>query len=208
VLANEEVIDGKSERGGYPVVRKPMRQWVFRITDYAESLLAGLDDVDWPENVKELQRNWIGRSEGANVIFELPSINQEITAFTTRPDTLFGATYMVLAPEHPLVEKLTVTNVKNEVEKYVSDTAGKSDFDRGELAKEKTGIFLGSYAINPMTNEEIPSWISDYVLMSYGTGAIMAVPGHDQRDYEFAKNFNLPIIQVVSGADIDTAAFT
>ena len=208
VLANEEVINGKSERGGYPVVRKPMRQWVFRITDYAESLLAGLDDVDWPENVKELQRNWIGRSEGANVIFELPSINQEITAFTTRPDTLFGATYMVLAPEHPLVEKLTVTKVKNEVEKYVSDTAGKSDFDRGELAKEKTGVFLGSYAINPMTNEKIPIWISDYVLMSYGTGAIMAVPGHDQRDYEFAKKFNLPIIQVVSGADIDTAAFT
>ena len=208
VLANEEVIDGKSERGGYPVVRKPMRQWVFRITDYAESLLAGLDDVDWPENVKELQRNWIGRSEGANVIFELPSINQEITVFTTRPDTLFGATYMVLAPEHPLVEKLTLTKVKNEVEKYVSDTASKSEFDRGELAKDKTGVFIGSYAINPMTNEEIPIWISDYVLMTYGTGAIMAVPGHDQRDYEFAKKFNLPIIQVVSGADIDTAAFT
>jgi len=208
VLANEEVIDGKSERGGHPVVRKPMRQWVFRITEYAESLLAGLDDVDWPESVKELQRNWIGRSDGSNVDFEIPSINETISVFTTRPDTLFGATYMVLAPEHPLVEKLTNDKAQETITNYVKSAAGKSDLDRGELNKEKTGVFLGTYAINPLNNEEIPIWISDYVLMSYGTGAIMAVPGHDQRDYEFAKNFDLPIVQVVAGGDISSAAFT
>ena len=208
VLANEEVIDGKSERGGHPVIRKPMRQWVFRITEYAESLLAGLDDVDWPESVKELQRNWIGRSDGSNVKFELPTINETISVFTTRPDTLFGATYMVLAPEHPLVEKLTEEIVRNSVADYIELTAGKSDLDRGELNKEKTGVFIGAHAINPLNNEEIPIWISDYVLMSYGTGAIMAVPGHDQRDYEFAKKFDLPIVQVVSGGDISSEAFT
>jgi len=208
VLANEEVIDGKSERGGHPVIRKPMRQWVFRITEYAESLLAGLDDVDWPESVKNLQRNWIGRSDGSNVEFEIPSINETIRVFTTRPDTLFGATYMVLAPEHPLVEKLTNDKAQETITKYVKSAAGKSDLDRGELNKEKTGVFLGTYAINPLNNEEIPIWISDYVLMSYGTGAIMAVPGHDQRDYEFAKKFDLPIVQVVAGSDISSAAFT
>jgi len=208
VLANEEVIDGKSERGGHPVIRKPMRQWVFRITEYAESLLAGLDDVDWPESVKNLQRNWIGRSDGSNVEFEIPSINEIIRVFTTRPDTLFGATYMVLAPEHPLVEKLTNDKTQETITNYVKSAAGKSDLDRGELNKEKTGVFLGTYAINPLNNEEIPIWISDYVLMSYGTGAIMAVPGHDQRDYEFAKNFDLPIVQVVAGSDISSAAFT
>ena len=208
VLANEEVIDGKSERGGHPVIRKPMRQWVFRITEYAESLLAGLDDVDWPESVKNLQRNWIGRSDGSNVEFEIPSINETIRVFTTRPDTLFGATYMVLAPEHPLVEKLTNDKAQETITNYVKSAAGKSDLDRGELNKEKTGVFLGTYAINPMNNEEIPIWISDYVLMSYGTGAIMAVPGHDQRDYEFAKIFDLPIVQVVAGSDISSAAFT
>jgi len=208
VLANEEVIDGKSERGGHPVIRKPMRQWVFRITEYAESLLAGLDDVDWPESVKNLQRNWIGRSDGSNVEFEIPSINETIRVFTTRPDTLFGATYMVLAPEHPLVEKLTNDKAQETITNYVKSTAGKSDLDRGELNKEKTGVFLGAYAINPLNNEEIPIWISDYVLMSYGTGAIMAVPGHDQRDYEFAKKFNLPIVQVVAGGDISSVAFT
>jgi len=208
VLANEEVIDGKSERGGHPVIRKPMRQWVFRITEYAESLLAGLDDVDWPESVKNLQRNWIGRSDGSNVEFEIPSINETIRVFTTRPDTLFGATYMVLAPEHPLVEKLTNDKEQETITNYVKSAAGKSDLDRGELNKEKTGVFLGTNAINPLNNEEIPIWISDYVLMSYGTGAIMAVPGHDQRDYEFAKKFNMPIVQVVDGGDVSLAAFT
>jgi len=208
VLANEEVIDGKSERGGHPVIRKPMRQWVFRITEYAESLLAGLDDVDWPESVKNLQRNWIGRSDGSNVEFEIPSISETIPVFTTRPDTLFGATYMVLAPEHPMVEKLTNDKAQETITNYVKSAAGKSDLDRGELNKEKTGVFLGTNAINPLNNEEIPIWISDYVLMSYGTGAIMAVPGHDQRDYEFAKKFDLPIVQVVAGSDISSVAFT
>ena len=208
VLANEEVIDGKSERGGHPVIRKPMRQWVFRITKYADSLLAGLDDVDWPENVKNLQRNWIGRSEGSNVVFEIPTIGETISVFTTRPDTLFGATYMVLAPEHPLVKKLTNDKAQETVNNYVTSAAGKSDLDRGELNKEKTGVFIGAHAINPLNKEEIPIWISDYVLMSYGTGAIMAVPGHDQRDYEFAKKFNMPIVQVVDGGDVSLAAFT
>ena len=208
VLANEEVIDGKSERGGHPVIRKPMLQWVFRITEYAESLLAGLDDVDWPESVKNLQRNWIGRSDGANVDFKIPSINKTIRVFTTRPDTLFGATYMVLAPEHPLVKKLTDDKVQETIANYVKSAAGKSDLDRGELNKNKTGVFIGAHAINPLNNEEIPIWISDYVLMSYGTGAIMAVPGHDQRDFEFAQKFDLPIVQVVAGSDISSAAFT
>ena len=208
VLANEEVIDGKSERGGHPVVRKPMKQWVFRITDYAESLLKGLEDVDWPDNVKELQKNWIGRSDGANVKFDIPSISETISVFTTRPDTLFGATYMVLAPEHPLVNSLTKEKFKNDVQKYIEITSRKSDLDRGELNNDKTGVFIGSYAINPINNKEIPIWISDYVLMSYGTGAIMAVPGHDQRDYEFAQKFDLPILQVVSGGDISNSAFT
>ena len=208
VLANEEVIDGKSERGGHPVIRKPMRQWVLRITKYADSLLAGLDDVDWPESVKNLQRNWIGRSEGSNVVFEIPTIGETISVFTTRPDTLFGATYMVLAPEHPLVKKLTDDKARETVNNYVISAAGKSDLDRGELNKEKTGVFIGAHAINPLNKEEIPIWISDYVLMSYGTGAIMAVPGHDQRDYEFAKKFNMPIVQVVDGGDVSLAAFT
>ena len=208
VLANEEVIDGKSERGGHPVIRKPMRQWLFRITKYADSLLAGLDDVDWPESVKNLQRNWIGRSEGSNVVFEIPTIGETISVFTTRPDTLFGATYMVLAPEHPLVKKLTDDKAQETVNNYVISAAGKSDLDRGELNKEKTGVFIGAHAINPLNKEEIPIWISDYVLMSYGTGAIMAVPGHDQRDYEFAKKFNMPIVQVVDGGDVSLAAFT
>ena len=208
VLANEEVIDGKSEIGGHPVYRVPMRQWMLKITDYAESLLAGLDDLDWPESVKELQRNWIGRSEGAKVQFNLPYISKDITVYTTRPDTLFGATYMVLAPEHPFVESLTDSTKGNEVNAYIEEASKKSELDRGELAKDKTGVFLGSYAINPVNNEEIPIWISDYVLMSYGTGAIMAVPGHDQRDYEFAKEFSLDIVEVVSGGDILREAFT
>ena len=208
VLANEEVVDGKSDIGGHPVIRKPMRQWMFRITDYAESLLEGLDDLDWPESVKDLQRNWIGKSVGSEVKFELPSLNVDIIVFTTRPDTLFGATYMVLAPEHPLVEKLITPEQKADVESYVDESQNKSDLDRGELNKEKTGIFLGTCAINPVNGDKIPIWIADYVLMSYGTGAIMAVPGHDQRDYEFAKKFNLPIVEVVSGGDLSIEAYT
>ena len=208
VLANEEVVDGKSEIGGHPVIRKPMRQWMFRITDYAESLLAGLDDLDWPESVKDLQRNWIGKSVGAEVDFKLESINQNITVFTTRPDTLFGATYMVLAPEHPLVSRIVTDEIRKEVEEYVLDSQKKSDLDRGELNKNKTGLFLGSYAINPVNGEKVPIWIADYVLMTYGTGAIMAVPGHDERDHEFATKFDLPILEVVSGGDVSVAAYT
>ena len=208
VLSNEEVVDGKSDIGGHPVYRVPMRQWMLRITKYAESLLAGLDDLDWPENVKELQRNWIGRSEGANVNFKLPNINKDITVYTTRPDTLFGATYMVLAPEHPLVEELVADDQKEAVEVYCQEASKKSDLDRGELSKEKTGVPLNAAAINPVNDQEIPIWVADYVLMSYGTGAIMAVPGHDERDYEFAKTFNLPIVEVVSGGDISKEAFT
>ena len=208
VLANEEVIDGRSEIGGHPVIQQPMRQWMLKITDYAESLLDGLDDLDWPGSVKDLQRNWIGKSEGANVHFNLPSINTSIIVYTTRPDTLFGATYMVLAPEHPLVEKLVSSEKKSAVISYTEAAQKKSDLDRGELSKEKTGVPLGAYAINPVNGEEIPIWVADYVLMSYGTGAIMAVPGHDQRDYEFAKEYDLPIVEVVSGGDITENAYT
>ena len=208
VLANEEVIDGRSEIGGHPVIQQPMRQWMLKITDYAESLLNGLDDLDWPESVKDLQRNWIGKSEGANVYFNLPSINTSITVYTTRPDTLFGATYMVLAPEHPLVEKLVSSAQKSAVTSYTEAAQKKSDLDRGELSQEKTGVPLGTFAINPVNGEEIPIWIADYVLMSYGTGAIMAVPGHDQRDYEFAKEYDLRIVEVVSGGNITENAYT
>ena len=208
VLANEEVVDGKSEIGGHPVIRKPMRQWMFRITKYAESLLEGLDFLEWPDSVKELQRNWIGKSEGAEVIFDLSSINTNIKVFTTRPDTLFGATYMVLAPEHPLVSKLVSEENRKQIEDYVLESQKKSDLDRADLNKDKTGVFLDSYATNPVNGEHIPIWIADYVLMSYGTGAIMAVPGHDERDHEFAKKFKLPIQEVVSGGDVNIEAFT
>ena len=201
VLANEEVVDGKSERGEHPVYRVPMRQWMLKITEYSESLLEGLDDLDWPEGIKELQRNWIGRSEGAEVIFQLPSIDDSITVFTTRPDTLFGATYMVLAPEHPLVGRLTIADNKKQVKKYTEKALRKSDLSRTELEKEKTGVFLGSFAVNPINDENIPIWISDYVLMTYGTGAIMAVPGEDQRDWDFAKKYDLPIIRTVQPPD-------
>ena len=207
VLANEEVIDGKSERGEHPVFRVPMLQWMLKITEYADRLLDGLDDLDWPDSVKELQRNWIGRSEGAEVIFKLPSIEKEITVFTTRPDTLFGATYMVLSPEHSLVKELTSPYKLKEVTDYIEKASRKSELDRTELAKEKSGVYLGADAINPANEQEIPIWISDYVLMSYGTGAIMAVPGHDQRDWEFAKSFELPIVEVVSGGKINEEAF-
>jgi len=208
VLSNEEVVEGKSDIGGHPVHRVPMRQWMLKITDYAESLLNGLDDLDWPESVKELQRNWIGRSEGSRVKFKLPTIDKDITVYTTRPDTLFGATYMVLSPEHPLVNRLVSEENKNKVDEYIKLASTKSDFDRGEVNKDKTGVPLGSFAINPVNDEKIPIWIADYVLMSYGTGAIMAVPGHDQRDYEFSKKFDLPIVEVVSGGNIEAEAFT
>ena len=197
VLANEEVVDGKSEVGDFPVVRKPMRQWMLRITAYAERLLQDLDTIDWSESLKEMQRNWIGRSEGAEVDFALENSNQKLRVFTTRPDTLFGATYMVLAPEHKLVDTITTSSQKPAVAAYRTEVGKKSDLERTELAKEKTGVFTGAYAINPVNRERIPIWIADYVLISYGTGAIMAVPGHDNRDLEFATKFNLPIVQVV-----------
>ena len=197
VLANEEVIDGKSEVGGFPVVRKPMRQWMLRITAYAEKLLADLEIIDWSDSLKEMQRNWIGRSEGAEVDFQIEGSLEKIRVFTTRPDTLFGATYMVLSPEHKLLATITTPGQAEAVKAYQAFAAGKSDLERTELAKEKTGVFTGAYAINPVNGEKIPVWIADYVLASYGTGAIMAVPAHDTRDFEFAKKFNLPVIQVV-----------
>lgn len=207
VLANEEVIDGKSERGGHPVYRKPMKQWMLKITEYAERLLEDLDELDWPESTKEMQKNWIGRSEGAEVEFPLANDpDKTILVYTTRPDTLFGATYMVLSPEHDLVDEMTTEGQRKAVEAYCLKASRKSERERTELQKKKTGVFTGSYAINPVNGEHIPVWIADYVLISYGTGAIMAVPAHDQRDYEFAHTFDLPIRQVISGGDISEAA--
>ena len=197
VLSNDEVIDGKSERGGYPVVRRNMKQWVIDQTAFAEKLLAGLDEVDWPESTKEMERNWIGKSVGAHVKFKIKDTDKDFTVFTTRADTLFGATYCVMSPEHELVDIITTPDKLEEVKEYKKVCATKSDLERTELNKEKTGVFIGRYAINPVNNKEIPIYISDYVLASYGTGAIMAVPAHDQRDYEFAKKFNIPIIQVL-----------
>ena len=208
VLANEEVVNGKSDIGGHPVIRLPMKQWILKITDYAESLLDGLDDLDWPENIKELQKNWIGRSEGVELGFEIDGSNDLINVYTTRPDTLFGASYMVLAPEHTLIHSLVTDKQREEVESYIEETKKKSDFDRTEINKDKTGVFTGSYAINPFTREKIEIWIADYVLISYGTGAIMAVPGHDERDWDFASKYNLPIVEVVEGGDVSKAAFT
>ncbi len=205
VLANEEVVGGLSERGGYPVVRKPMRQWMLRITKYAERLLEDLAEVDWPDSIKKLQTDWVGKSIGADVDFEVDGFDENIRVFTTRPDTLFGATYMVMAPEHPLVDGLTSAECKEAIQKYRQEAAKKSDLDRTDLAKEKTGEFIGAHAINPVNGEKIPIWISDYVLISYGTGAIMAVPAHDERDFEFATKFNLPIIPVVEPLDKEQA---
>ncbi|MGB8371163.1 MAG: leucine--tRNA ligase [Limisphaerales bacterium] len=209
VLANEEVVDGESEVGGFPVERRPMRQWMLRITEYAEKLLQDLDTIDWSDSLKEMQRNWIGRSEGAEVDFaiadcRLPIADSKIRVFTTRPDTLFGATYMVLSPEHKLVDQITTPEQHEAIAKYKTEVSKKSDLERTELAKEKTGVFTGAYAINPVNNGKIPIWIADYVLASYGTGAIMAVPAHDTRDFEFATKFNLPIIQVVQPPDLKT----
>lgn len=199
VLANEEVIDGRSERGNYPVERRNLRQWVLRITAYADRLLSELDGLDWPDSTKRQQKAWIGRSEGAEITFSLPALpGESLTVFTTRPDTLFGATYMVLAPEHPLVSKLTTENNRAAVEAYCHQAASKSDLDRTDLAKDKSGVFTGAYATNPVNVREIPIWIADYVLLSYGTGAIMAVPAHDERDHEFAEKFDLPIIPVIA----------
>ena len=208
VLANEEVIDGKSEVGGFPVVKKPMRQWVLKITEYADRLLQGLDDLDWPESTKKMQRDWIGKSIGANIDFEIAGYDEEIRVFTTRPDTIFGATYMVLAPEHDLVDKITTKDQKKAVEDYQEEAARKSDLERTELSDEKTGVFTGAQAINPATGEEIPILVADYVLVTYGTGAIMAVPGHDDRDWEFAKKFDLDIVEVVEGGDVSEGAYT
>jgi leucyl-tRNA synthetase len=207
VLANEEVIDGKSERGGHPVVRLPMKQWMLRITEYAERLLDDLDELDWPENIKKMQREWIGRSEGARVRFALAETGREIEVFTTRPDTLFGATYMVLAPEHPLVKEITTPAQRAAVEAYVEQAALRSERVRLAEAEDKTGVPTGAHATNPVNGERIPVWIADYVLASYGTGAIMAVPGHDERDWAFAKKFGLPIREVVAGGDPLRAAF-
>jgi leucyl-tRNA synthetase len=208
VLANEEVIDGKSERGGYPCERVPMRQWVLKITEYADRLLEGLDDLDWPESTKEMQRNWIGRSEGANVYFDLVGIDDSLEAYTTRPDTLFGATYMVLAPEHDLVDEITTDEHRADVEAYCEEARRKSERERKAQKGEKTGVFTGGYAVNPVNGEEIPIWVADYVLTSYGTGAIMAVPAHDERDYAFAQTFDLPIREVVEGGNVEEEAYT
>lgn len=208
VLANEEVIDGKSERGGHPVERRPMKQWMLKITAYADRLIDDLEDVNWPENIKDMQRHWIGRSEGAEVDFKIKGTDKQFRVFTTRPDTLFGATYTVLAPEHEFVKDITTPEQKEAVQAYLDQVKMKSDLERTDLAKEKTGVFTGAYAINPINGQEVPIWIADYVLASYGTGAIMAVPAHDERDYEFAKQFDLPIIPVLEGGNIEEAAFT
>lgn len=212
VLANEEVINGLSERGNHPVIQKPMRQWVLRITDYAERLLEDLELLDWPESIKEMQRHWIGKSEGAEVYFTVEGLTDSeedsLQVFTTRPDTLFGATYCVLAPEHKLVDRIVTEEQAAAVKDYQEQTARKTELERTDLAKEKSGVFTGAYAINPVNGARVPIWIADYVLISYGTGAIMAVPGHDERDYEFATQFNLPIIEVVAGGDLSEGAYT
>ena len=208
-IANEEVLpDGTSERGGYPVVRKPMRQWMLKITAYAERLLNDLEEVDWPESIKDMQRNWIGKSTGANVTFKIKDTDKDFTVFTTRPDTLFGATYAVLAPEHDLVDSITSLEQAEVVAEYKRQASLKSDLARTDLAKDKTGVWTGAYAINPVNGKEIPIWIADYVLASYGTGAIMAVPAHDERDWDFAKQFGLDIIPVLEGGNVDEAPYT
>ena len=214
VLANEEVIDGKSERGGHPVHRVPMKQWMLKITSYAERLLKDLDKIDWPESTKELQRNWIGRSEGLQMKFPVKHPDgtggswHEIEFFTTRPDTIFGVTYMVLAPEHPLVEKITIPGRMQEVKTYVEASSRKSELARQDASKEKTGVFTGAYAVNTFSGENVPVWVADYVMMNYGTGAIMAVPGHDERDFEFAKKFNLTVRKVIDARQPENVLYT
>ncbi|HCV5911303.1 TPA: leucine--tRNA ligase [Staphylococcus aureus] len=208
VLSNEEVIDGVSERGGHPVYRKPMKQWVLKITEYADQLLADLDDLDWPESLKDMQRNWIGRSEGAKVSFDVDNTEGKVEVFTTRPDTIYGASFLVLSPEHALVNSITTDEYKEKVKAYQTEASKKSDLERTDLAKDKSGVFTGAYATNPLSGEKVQIWIADYVLSTYGTGAIMAVPAHDDRDYEFAKKFDLPIIEVVEGGNVEEAAYT
>lgn len=207
VLSNEEVVDGVSERGGYPVVRRPMKQWVLKITEYADRLLEDLDTLDWPESIKDMQRNWIGRSEGAKVNFKVENINTPIEVFTTRPDTIYGATFLVLSPEHTIVNRITTPQQYEKVKHYQDEAAKKSDLERTDLAKEKTGVFTGAYAIHPFTGKQVPIWIADYVLASYGTGAVMAVPAHDERDYEFATTFDLPVVTVIEN-DAETPYYT
>ncbi len=207
VLANDEIVDGKSERGGYPVVKKNMKQWAIDIVKYADKLLAGLDELDWPESTKDIQRNWIGKSTGANIKFKVFDTDYEFVVFTTRPDTLFGATYCVLAPEHELVLKITTKDELQTVKDYISVCQNKSELERTDNSKVKTGVFTGAYAVNPVNGNKLPIYIADYVLASYGTGAIMAVPAHDTRDYDFAKKYNLPIIEVLKGGDITKEAF-
>ena len=209
VVANEEVIDGKTERGGFPVIRKPMRQWVLKITAYADRLIDDLDDLDWPEAIKEQQRNWIGRSVGAAINFPVSGDeNTKIEVFSTRPDTIFGVAALVLAPELELVKQLTTPEHENEVEAYIEKISHKSDLERTDLAKDKTGVFTGSYVVNPVSGEKLPIWIADYVLNSYGTGAVMVVPAYDERDHEFAQKFDLPIVQVIEGGDVQKEAYT
>ncbi len=208
VLANDEIIDGKSERGGYPVIRKNMKQWVMDIPKYADELLDGLNDLDWPSSTKEMQKNWIGKSVGASIRFQIRDTDKSFIVFTTRCDTLFGATYCVLSPEHALVQEITTAEQKSAVEAYQKECSKKSDLERTELSKEKTGVFTGAYAINPVNQALLPIWISDYVLASYGTGAIMAVPAHDERDYAFAKKYHLSIIPVLEGGDVSKEAYT
>ncbi|HDF5402656.1 TPA: leucine--tRNA ligase [Staphylococcus aureus] len=208
VLSNEEVIDGVSERGGHPVYRKPMEQWVLKITEYADQLLADLDDLDWPESLKDMQRNWIGRSEGAKVSFDVDNTEGKVEVFTTRPDTIYGASFLVLSPEHALVNSITTDEYKEKVKAYQTEASKKSDLERTDLAKDKSGVFTGAYATNPLSGEKVQIWIADYVLSTYGTGAIMAVPAHDDRDYEFAKKFDLPIIEVIEGGNVEEAAYT
>ncbi len=207
VLSNEEVVDGVSERGGFPVVRRPMKQWVLKITEYADRLLEDLDTLDWPESIKDMQRNWIGRSEGAKVNFKVENIETPIEVFTTRPDTIYGATFLVLSPEHALVNRIMTPQQYEKVKHYQDEAAKKSDLERTDLAKEKTGVFTGAYAIHPFTGEQVPIWIADYVLASYGTGAAMAVPAHDERDYEFATTFDLPVVTVIDN-DAETPYYT
>lgn len=208
VLANEEVIDGKSEVGGHPVIQQKMKQWVLRITEYAERLLNDVEELDWPESIKEMQRNWIGKSEGATIKFKIDGHKDVVEVFTTRPDTLFGATYMVLAPEHALVTQIATEAQSFDVQKYIEACKLKNDLERTELNKDKTGVFTGAYAVNPATGKKVPVWIADYVLATYGTGAVMAVPAHDERDHEFAKKYNLPMVRVIEGGNIEEAAFT
>ncbi|WP_163652681.1 leucine--tRNA ligase [Listeria sp. PSOL-1] len=207
VLANEEVIDGKSERGGFPVYRKPMRQWMLKITAYADRLLSDLDFVDWPENIKDMQRNWIGKSEGAEITFQVADTDHAFPVFTTRSDTLFGSTYTVLAPEHELIDSITTASQKEAVEQYQKQVELKSDLERTDLSKDKTGVFTGAYAMNPANGKKIPIWVADYVLIQYGTGAVMAVPGHDARDHEFAKKYDLEIVEVVEGGNVTAEAY-